>query len=405
MGSVSSGGAKDSGSAGNAIYLDPHDREERLLAPFAMRSSASAGRDHPETEEEFRTAFQRDRDRIIHSTAFRRLEYKTQVFVNHEGDHYRTRLTHTLEVAQISRTVARALSLNEDLVEAIALSHDLGHPPFGHAGEEKLDELMEHRGGFNHNRHSLRVVEELEKRYPDFPGLNLSWEIRESIAKHYGRFDEPAVARYQPDSPPLLEAQLADIGDSLAYDSHDLDDGLRSGYLQVEDIRTLPIWTEAEAPILQRWPDIRERQLIARTVSRLISAQVQDLIAETKRRIAAAGVNSVEDVRATKGPLVAFSPEMQEKKSALELFLRENLYQHYRSKKIAEKGKRFLEAIFVEYLREPSQLPPHHRKRIEAEGVERVICDYLAGMTDRFCLQQYMRLFVPFADGGIAGSL
>ncbi|MEM7261985.1 MAG: deoxyguanosinetriphosphate triphosphohydrolase [Planctomycetota bacterium] len=376
-----------------------------MLAPFAMRSSESRGRDHDEPEEFFRSAFQRDRDRIVHSTAFRRLEYKTQVFVNHEGDHYRTRLTHTIEVAQISRTVARALSLNEDLVEAIALSHDLGHPPFGHAGEDKLDELMEHRGGFNHNRHSLRVVEELEKRYPDFPGLNLSWEIRESIAKHYGRFEEPSLQRFDPDGLPLLEAQLADIGDSLAYDTHDLDDGLRSGYIHVDELRSLEIWQEAEERVRERWPQIDERRRIARSVSRLIDAQVQDLIVESKRRIAESGVRSVEDVRAAKQPLIAFSKSMAGKKRKLEQFLRANLYQHYRSKKIAEKGKRFIEAIFLEYLREPGQLPGHHRRRIESEGVERVICDYLAGMTDRFCLQEYMRLFVPFADGGIAGSL
>lgn len=379
--------------------FDPGAREESLLASYGMPSSRSRGRAHPEAPDALRTAFQRDRDRILHSTAFRRLEYKTQVFVNHEGDHYRTRLTHTLEVTQVSRTVARVLGLNEDLVEAIALSHDLGHPPFGHAGEEKLDELMRSDGGFNHNLHALRVVDQLEKRYPDFPGLNLSWEIREAMVKHYGRFDREDLAQFEPNARPLLEAQVADIGDSLAYDSHDLDDGLRSGILDVEALRGIDLWREAEESVVARWPSIDQRRRIARTISTLISLQVNDLLEASRGRLERLRIASVADVRSAPEDPIGFSEGMRGRKQELQGFLREELYHHHRSRKISEKGKRFVEAIFLEYLREPSQLPRAHVLRIPAEGARRVICDYVAGMTDRFCLEEYRRLFVPFADG------
>ncbi|MFN0058552.1 MAG: deoxyguanosinetriphosphate triphosphohydrolase [Planctomycetota bacterium] len=386
-------------------FLDPLDREESLLAGFAMRSRASRGRVHEDQAAGLRTAFQRDRDRIVHSTAFRRLQYKTQVFVNHEGDHYRTRLTHTLEVAQIARTVARALALNEDLVEAIALSHDLGHPPFGHAGEDQLHDLMAAHGGFNHNRHCLRVVDVLERRYPDFPGLNLSWELRESIAKHYGRFDARELASFEPALKPLLEAQIVDIGDALAYDSHDLDDGMRSGYLQLDELKTLELWRLAELQVAERWPQADQRASVARTVSRLIDAQVQDLLAETRRQLAALGVRSVDDVRRAPNLLAQFTPEMQRMKRELKSFLRERLYRHPRSVRMAEKGKRFIAAIFNEYLRAPGQLPIEYRKRAERDGLQVAVCDYLAGMTDRFCLREYMRLFVPYVDGAGAEGL
>lgn len=387
---------------------DPLAREDLLLAPYAMSSRASRGRVHPELADGFRTAFQRDRDRIVHSTAFRRLEYKTQVFVNHEGDHYRTRLTHTLEVSQISRTIARSLALNEDLVEAISLSHDLGHAPFGHAGEDKLDELMAPWGGFDHNRHCLRVVDELEQRYPDFGGLNLSWEIRESIVKHAGPENNPIYADFEPGWQPLLEAQLADIGDSLAYDSHDIDDGLRSGYVTVADLRSLRLWRMAEERVRQRWGRLGGRELIARTVSSVIDAQVQDLISTSRRSISESSVGSVEDVRSAPGPLISFSPGMQEMKSELQKFLRSCLYNDYRTRKMSEKGKRLIEAIFEEYRRDPRQLPPEYLQRVDAldgalpqREVAQVICDYVAGMTDRYCQQEYVRMFVPFGDGSV----
>ncbi len=376
----------------------PLEREEVLLAPFASASRDSRGRVHPEEEGSCRTAFERDRDRIIHCTAFRRLEYKTQVFVNHEGDHYRTRLTHTLEVAQISRAVARALGLNEHLVEAISLSHDLGHPPFGHAGEAKLNELMAALGGFNHNQHCLRVVDLLERRYPGFPGLNLSWEVRESIIKHAGAAPGEENREFEPQWRPLLEAQLVDIGDSLAYVSHDLDDALRSGYLSVKDFHSVELWRCAERQVRSRWSGIDERCMVARVVSWIIDVQVQDLVEESHRRLAEDSISSVAEVRANPRDLVAFSSEMEKKKGELHDFLDQRLYHHPRGVRMAEKGKRFLEAIFLEYLRAPAQLPAEYRRRLDGEGPERVICDYLAGMTDRFCLQEYMRLFVPFAD-------
>lgn len=386
--------------------LAPRQREELLLAPYAMSSGQSRGRAYPETDDGFRTAFQRDRDRIVHSTAFRRLEYKTQVFVNHEGDHYRTRLTHTLEVAQISRTIARALAVNEDLVEAIALSHDLGHSPFGHAGEEKLNELMAPWGGFNHNRHCLRVVTQLEQRYPNFPGLNLSWEIRESIVKHCGPDGNPDYDSFEPTWRPLLEAQLSDIGDSLAYDSHDIDDGLRSGYLTVADFREVELWRISEKQVRERWANLDERSLISRTISGVIDNQVQDLIQESRRRLEESAARSVEDVRLADRDLVSFSDEMQGMKRELQAFLRSRLYNHYMTRKMSEKGKRLIEAIFNEYLRKPAQLPPEYRKRevasddADAEAVSQAICDYVAGMTDRYCQQEYMRMFIPFVDGG-----
>ncbi|MBN1441827.1 MAG: deoxyguanosinetriphosphate triphosphohydrolase [Planctomycetes bacterium] len=372
------------------------EREAAHLAPYAMRSAESRGRLHDEPETGYRTCFQHDRDRIVHSKAFRRLEYKTQVFVNHEGDHYRTRLTHTLEVAQISRSIARSLGLNEDLVEAISLAHDLGHPPFGHAGEDALDELMRDRGGFNHNRQSLRVIDLLEWRYPEFQGLNLCWEIRESTIKH-GDFDRGRLpADFQPGWSPLLEAQLADVADSLAYDTHDIDDGLRAGFLGLEDLRSVRLWHLAEDQVRGKHPRAADHLVVARSVSLLIDRQVRDLVESTHRRLEAARIDSVERVRSHRGPLVGFSDEMQEMKRELQGFLLERLYHHYRTHRMAEKAKRFLRAMFDEYVRDPRQIPPHHQSRAEEEGVHRAVCDYLAGMTDRFCQEEYQRLFQPF---------
>jgi dGTPase len=375
-------------------------REQSLLAPYAMASSRSRGRLHDELEPEFRTAFQRDRDRIVHSTAFRRLEYKTQVFVNHEGDHYRTRLTHTLEVAQISRSIARVLRLNEDLVEAIALSHDLGHPPFGHAGEEALDRLLADWGGFDHNLQTLWVVDRLEKRYPEFDGLNLSWEVRESIVKH-GRPGGDALRAqvrqdFEPSGQPLLEAQLADLADSLAYTTHDIDDGLRAGFVSLEQLREVELWGEAERDMTERNPPMDPKTLVARTVSHLIDRQVRDLITATHDRLHRLGVDSIEKVRTAEQPLVGYTEPMAMQIKEMGAFLNETLYRHYRTLKMTEKAKRFITSIFEEYYRSPGQLPPAFAARVAQDGGARVIGDYIAGMTDRYCQDEYKRLFHPF---------
>ncbi len=373
-------------------------REAAVLAPYAMRSRDSRGRRHAEGDAPFRTCFQRDRDRIIHSTAFRRLEYKTQVFVNHEGDHYRTRLTHTLEVAQISRSIARVLGLNEDLVEAVALAHDLGHPPFGHAGEDALDELMEGHGGFDHNAHSLRVVDRLEKRYPEFDGLNLSWEIRESIIKHgeLPRGGDDAADEYDPSLRPLLEAQLADLSDALAYTNHDIDDGLRSGFISLDDLRELELWCDAESAVTIERAPMDAKTLVARTVSHLIDHQVRDLVTTTRDRLERAGIDSLEAVRKHDGNLVGYSRTMQRRKAEMEAFLMQQLYRHYRTVKMQEKSKRFIREIFREYVRDPRQLPPDFQVEAERDGKYRAICDYIAGMTDRYCQDEYRRLFHPY---------
>lgn len=375
---------------------DLQSLESDKLAPYAMQSEDSLGRKVQEDVPRFRAPFQRDRDRIVHSTAFRRLEYKTQVFVNHEGDHYRTRLTHTLEVAQISRSMARALGLNEDLVESIALSHDLGHPPFGHAGEDALDSLMKDFGGFNHNEQTLRVVDLLELRYPEFDGLNLSWEIRESIVKH-GKHDMGGIpAEFHPTWFPLLEAQLADIADSLAYDSHDIDDGLRSGILTFEGMREIALWREAEKELVGSHTEIDPKVFTARMVSYLIDQQVRDLLETTHLRLEEESIDSVEAVRSHEGVLVGFSDEMAKKTAELESFLSERLYHHFRTRRMAEKAKRFVVAVFDEYQRAPEQLPPDFRRRLGSEETVRVIGDYVAGMTDRYCQEEYKMLFQPF---------
>ncbi|MEC9032407.1 MAG: deoxyguanosinetriphosphate triphosphohydrolase [Planctomycetota bacterium] len=374
-----------------------HEREDATLAPYAMRSSQSRGRRHPEPNSPSRTVFQRDRDRIIHSTAFRRLEYKTQVFVNHEGDHYRTRLTHTLEVAQVARSIARALGLNEDLCEAISLSHDLGHPPFGHAGEDALDELMADHGGFNHNAHTLRVVDVLEKRYSEFEGLNLCWEIREAIIKHGDHFSETLAGDFEPGLQPPLEAQLSDLADSLAYSSHDIDDGLRAKFITFEDLRQTSLWGEAEEDVLgQLGTNLDEKTLAARTVSCLIDLQIQDLVETTLQRLKENGISSVEDVRSHQGLLAGLSPEMAARRAELKEFLYSKVYRHYRTMKMQEKAKRFIREIFTEYARDPRQLPPDYAREAGADDLHQVITDYIAGMTDRFCQDEYRRLFHPY---------
>jgi len=371
-------------------------REDALLAPWAMRSAQSRGREHPEREHPMRTAFQRDRDRIVHSTAFRRLEYKTQVFVNHEGDYYRTRLTHTMEGAQITRTLARALRLNEDLAEAVVLAHDLGHTPFGHAGERVLNGLMEPYGGFEHNAQSLRIVELLEERYPGFPGLNLTWEVREGIVKHSSEYDRPQVRRYDPDVAPCLEAQIADFADEIAYNCHDIDDGLQSGMLRPDQMEQVRVWREHFGEASREAPNAPFSILRYQTVRRILDAMVSDLVSHTERELERHGVKTIADMRAVKPRLTGYGPEMAEKVRELKQFLMDNLYMHVRITRMGMKAKTIISGLFRTYLDEPRQMPPHVFAQIESgEATPRVIADYIAGMTDRFALDEYRKLFDP----------
>lgn len=316
--------------------------EEKFLADFAKKSRDSKGRVHPEPEHPYRSAFQRDRDRIVHSTAFRRLEYKTQVFVNYEGDYYRTRLTHTLEVSQIARTIARALRLNEDLVEAIALAHDLGHTPFGHAGEETLHQLMKKHGGFEHNRQGLRVVDYLEERYPDFKGLNLTWEVREGIIKHTTAFDRPEIKEFKTSRFPTLEAQVVDASDEIAYDSHDLDDGITSGLIDPRELGEIELWGKAQAAIAQRYSHLKDELQKYQSVKFLINLLVQDALTQTEKNLQKFQIHSVEDVRDCDQKLLAFSPELAGQREGLRQFLNQKLYQHYKVVRMSNKSRRFI---------------------------------------------------------------
>jgi dGTPase len=367
------------------------------LAPFAMHDALTRGRRWPETEHPFRSPFQRDRDRIIHSRAFRRLEYKTQVFVNHEGDHFRTRLTHSIEVSQVGRTVARALGLNSDLVEALSLSHDLGHTPFGHLGEEVLHVLMKKHGGFNHNRQSLRIVEWLEDRYAGWPGLNLTYEVREGIAKHSGPVQvklAPEYAEYGPDESPPLEAQLIDIVDEIAYNHHDVDDGVRSGLLPVERLAAdVPLFGDPWRRGVKAHPKASERQWLGEALSGMIDLLVTDLIRTSGRNIKASGVATLEEVRRHRGWLIGLSSSVAARNLALKKYLHENLYRHHRIERVKDKSRRMIEALFARYLENTRLLPERFQARIEREGRERVICDYVAGMTDRYAIDEYRRLF------------
>ena len=372
-------------------------REERELAPYAMKSKDSRGRKYPEEEHQYRSIYQRDRDRIIHSTAFRRLEYKTQVFVNHEGDYYRTRLTHTIEVSQIARSIARALNLNEDLAEAIALAHDLGHTPFGHSGEDALKKLMEGHGGFEHNLHGLRVVDILEQKYPDFPGLNLSWEVKESIVKHISPYDRTSTTtEYNIDERPLLEAQIVDKADSIAYDNHDLDDSLKAGIITDSDLQTVDLWREIQKKVKQKYV-INDRDiLIAQTIRTLIDVEVTDLLENTLSRLKREGIKTVKDVRNHPDLIVSFSPALSEQKKKLQNFLFKNVYQHYRVARMSDKAKRFLEELFIAFINNPKQLPIEYQRWIEEAGLYQGVCDYIAGMTDRFAQDEYKKLFYPY---------
>jgi dGTPase len=369
-------------------------REERELAPYAMKSARSRGRRHPEAEHAMRTCYQRDRDRVIHSSSFRRLEYKTQVFVNHEGDNYRTRLTHSLEGAQIARTVARALGLNEELTECLVLGHDLGHTPFGHSGERVMDELMREHGGFEHNRQTLRILEVLEERYPGFPGLNLTWEVREGIIKHRPDADATVAPEYSPGEAPTLEAQLVDIVDEIAYNNHDIDDGLRSGMFTVDDIRSTRLFREAhDAALGEGIAD--ERLARYQAVRRIINRCSADLLEATLGSVKAARVESSDDVRKAVGRLVVYSPEMAAAVGELKEFLYTHMYRHYRVVRMGDKAGRILRDLFQSFVGEPRQLPPRYYAQIQRDGVHRVVCDYIAGMTDRFALDEHRKLFDP----------
>ncbi len=377
---------------------DALDREDELLAPYAMRTRHSRGRRHAEGPHAFRTLYQRDRDRIIHSTAFRRLMYKTQVLVSQTNDHHRTRLTHTLEVVQISRTIARRLGLNEDLTEAIALAHDLGHPPFGHAGERALDECMAGHGGFEHNLHGLRILELLEYRYADFPGLNLTWEVLEAQAMHSSRHDAREVQEYREAGQPLLEAQVVDAADSLAYDTHDLDDALSIGVLTFADLEEVEFWRLAAERVRARHGRLAPEQFQPAMIRALIDWQVSDLLEHTRARLRQPPIATVEDVRRAPELLVGPGPEVRRLKAALEAFLHERVYLHYRVARMAAKGRRILQALYEEYCRSPGLLRDRYAQRARTQGVERTVCDYLAGMTDRYAQDEYLRLFQPYTD-------
>ena len=371
-------------------------REDSYLASHAMKSMNTRGRAHPEDEHPYRSVYQRDRDRIIHSTAFRRLEYKTQVFVNHEGDYYRTRLTHSIEVAQIARSISRALCLNEDLSEAIALAHDLGHTPFGHSGEDALRILMKHHGGFEHNVQGLRVVDILEKRYSQFSGLNLSWEVRESIAKHKLLSDDPNVIKFDLKKQPLLEAKIVDIADSIAYDNHDIDDSLKAGLITESGLQEVELWRYAKEKVREQYSNLTKEMENIHTIKYLIDMEVTDLITHTQSMIEKMKIKTTDDVQNCKERLVSFSPEISKKKLELQEFLQQNAYSHYRVVRMADKAKRFVEELFNAFIENPMQLPPEYQKWIEEAGLYQGVCDYIAGMTDRFAQDEYLKLFYPY---------
>ncbi|GGJ38457.1 deoxyguanosinetriphosphate triphosphohydrolase [Deinococcus roseus] len=373
-------------------------QEQQALLPYATLNLHTRGRLHPEPESEHRLPFQKDRDRILHTTAFRRLEYKTQVFVNHEGDYYRTRLTHTLEVAQVARSMAVALGVNETLTETIALSHDLGHPPFGHAGEHQLDHWMKSRnaGSFNHNEQAFRIVTELEKRYQDFSGLNLSWETLEGMVKHDADAERfPAFAApFEPQFRPGLEAQIAAIADGVAYNTHDLDDGLKAGILTPHLLQNLPIWQELTDKLqLDTTPlsELSRRRLIRELLGWIIN----DILQETEKRLQQNHIQSPQQIRDHPGVLVAFSPTMQQHMAELKAFLYQHLYYHPSKIQQTFRAEHFIDGLFSAYLKHPRLLPLHVQACVPLLGLERTICDYVAGMTDRFAMDEYSKLYSP----------
>jgi len=383
------------------------DKELRLheqsLAPYATRSSESRGRVLDEGECETRSEFQRDRDRVIHSKAFRRLEYKTQVFINHEGDLYRTRLTHSIEVAQIARSISRALGLNEDLTEAIALAHDLGHTAFGHAGQDALNKCMHDYGGFEHNLQSLRVVDTLEEKYANFDGLNLTFETREGILKHcslknarnMGAVGERFIQRTQPG----LEAQLTNIADEIAYNNHDVDDGLRSGLITIEQLRQVEIFEHQYQQVAAHYPDLHPKRQSNEVIRRIINQLIKDLLQTTTSNLSENNISSAADVKAMKVPLAAFSLDIKTKNAALKSFLHKNLYQHERVQEMSARAQKVIAELFETFFNQPERLPEKHRHlaqcMLEKEGdhgLARVVADYIAGMTDRYALSQHQQL-------------
>lgn len=371
-------------SLANARFFEV---ERQLLAPYAMHTEDSIGRRFGERDHEYRPAYVRDRDRIIHSAAFRRMAYKTQVFVEQPNDHHRTRLTHTLEVVQIARTASRILKLNEDLTEAVALAHDLGHPPFGHAGERILAELTESVGGFEHNRQGLRLVEHLESRYPNFPGLNLTYEVLESMALHSKRPDAPEVQPYQPSRRMLAECQVVDLADSIAYSTHDIDDAVRHGLLTFDELKEVELWRWAEERAKETYGnDLEGKQLTRGVIRSLIDAQVGGMISESARRLD--GVKSTEDVRSAVRNLVDLPDEISRLKAQLQAFLFQRVYRHEAVTRRTKEGENKIRRLFEVFLRNPSKLPDKYR-RDDVDPIERRICDYIASMTDRFAAKLY----------------
>jgi dGTPase len=384
--------------------------EHAMLAPFAEKSGDSRGRRYSEPRHSFRTEFQRDRARIIHSRAFRRMEYKTQVFLNGTGDHLRTRLTHSIEVASISRTIARALRLNEDLAEAIALAHDLGHAPFGHSGEEMLAECMRRHGGFDHNRQSVRVVELLEDPYPGFPGLNLTFEVREGLRKHGAFHEMPEVARpsrlrakdRKPEARatlqgyrcPSLEAQVADLADEITYYSHDLDDAVDFEILNAAQLEQNEVWRRSLRTVLARYPDAREPELHNLIIREIIDTEVHDLVSSSARSIADSGAQSADEVRHQPVPLIRYSDDLVRANRDLRKFLYQNVYYDPRVSEVNRRACEMLRQVFQAYLAEPDRLGETAAKRIETEGLHRTVCDYISGMTDRYLVEEYARISV-----------
>ena len=365
------------------------------LAPYAVNAGNTRGRVIAEAAPAERSEFQRDRDRIVHSTAFRRLEYKTQVFVNHEGDLFRTRLTHSIEVAQIARGIARALRLNEDLVEAIALAHDLGHTPFGHAGQDALNECMKEYGGFEHNLQSLRTVDLLEDRYAAFEGMNLCFETREGILKHCSPGNARLLGelgrRFLDDRRPSLEAQICNLADSIAYNNHDLDDGLRSGLLTLDQLDEVEAFSSHIDAVRSDYPELAGRRLIHETIRRMVNAHVLDLITETRRMIASVVPKSLDDIHASP-TLVTFSDGMHAQQRSLKIFLRDKLYRHYQVLRMTNKARRMVGELFTAFMADPSLLPPQYQEMAET-GLPRAVADYIAGMTDRYAIREHRRMF------------
>ena len=368
--------------------------EDRSLAPYGVRSKDSKGRAYLDNEPDYRTAFQRDRDRILHTTAFRRLEYKTQVFINYEGDYFRTRLTHTLEVAQIGRTLARALGGNEDLVESICLAHDLGHSPFGHSGEVVLARLMKDYGGFDHNKQSLRIVTELEQRYPEFPGLNLTWEVREGMVKHESEYDISDAREFNPELRGNLETQICNLADELAYTTHDLDDGLRSGMINPQMLEGISLWEILRETYHWRGPNLDDMER-HRMIRQLVGLLVTDLVECSDQRLKESAAKSALDLQKLKHNVVGYGEEMQRRNRELKDFLYKHLYRHFRVVRMQVKAEKLITDLFNAYRSEPLMLPNLPRKLIEKRGLERTICDYIAGMTDRYAIEEHQKLLNP----------